>query len=610
MALQIRRGTDTQRQALSGPNTPIAGELLYNTDNKKLYIGDGTTTGGTSIGYFGSVAVSGQSTIRSTGINEALTIVAGANISLITDANTGTLTIAAAPQELTNGSLRLFQNNITSLNSNEDINIDPAGTGKVNVVGNLTATTLTGALTGNVTGNVTGNTAGTHTGSVVGDVTGNVSGNAGTVTNGFYTSSSFNLGTSSVAINRASGSQSLTGINIDGSAGAVAVAANNAINATNYPLFVSSATGNLTPTTDTNFSYNPFSNTLTAGFFNGSFNNQRISINQNIISSLSSNENIEFDLSGTGQIVARTSIIANGIGLNLNPANSGILITSSMANRSTFATFHTTDNASLSTPFVADAGLLTGFGTSIQGAPFTFIRGRGTPLSPTTLLSGDEINVFDFIGIDQVSTSTSAKMKVIVDGTVATGKIPARFEFLTTNLAGTQAVRFTISSTAVTSTVPISNGSLQLFQNNLAGLNSNEDIVIAPAGTGGVKIDKVAAPTSTSTSASIGYLGVPVSTITGTGTLTLADAGKHVYINTTGQTITIPANGTVPYPIGTTIAFIAGPSATTVTIAIATDTMYLAGPGTTGSRTLAAFGMASAVKIGSTSWIINGAGLT
>ena len=60
MALQIRRGTDTQRQALSGPNTPIAGELLYSTDNKKLHIGDGTTTGGTSIGYFGSVAVSGK----------------------------------------------------------------------------------------------------------------------------------------------------------------------------------------------------------------------------------------------------------------------------------------------------------------------------------------------------------------------------------------------------------------------------------------------------------------------------------------------------------------------------------------------------------------------
>ena len=55
-------------------------------------------------------------------------------------------------------------------------------------------------------------------------ITGSVSGNAGTVTNGFYTSSSFNLGTTSIEVNRASASQSLTGINIDGSAGSVAAA--------------------------------------------------------------------------------------------------------------------------------------------------------------------------------------------------------------------------------------------------------------------------------------------------------------------------------------------------------------------------------------------------
>jgi hypothetical protein len=38
--------------------------------------------------------------------------------------------------------------------------------------------------------------------------------------------------------------------------------------------------------------------------------------------------------------------------------------------------------------------------------------------------------------------------------------------------------------------------------------------------------------------------------------------------------------------------------------------MYLAGPGTTGTRTLAAYGMATAVKITSASWIISGNGLT
>jgi len=47
---------------------------------------------------------------------------------------------------------------------------------------------------------------------------GSCTGNAATVTNGFYTTSSFYLGTTSIAVNRASASQSLTGISIDGNA--------------------------------------------------------------------------------------------------------------------------------------------------------------------------------------------------------------------------------------------------------------------------------------------------------------------------------------------------------------------------------------------------------
>jgi hypothetical protein len=38
--------------------------------------------------------------------------------------------------------------------------------------------------------------------------------------------------------------------------------------------------------------------------------------------------------------------------------------------------------------------------------------------------------------------------------------------------------------------------------------------------------------------------------------------------------------------------------------------MYLAGAGTTGSRTLAAHGIATAVKTTSTTWLISGNGLT
>jgi len=121
-----------------------------------------------------------------------------------------------------------------------------------------------------------------------------------------------------------------------------------------------------------------------------------------------------------------------------------------------------------------------------------------------------------------------------------------------------------------------------------------------------------ASATTASTAASVGYMGIPQSDTT--TTLVIGDAGKHIYVNTSGQTLTIPAATSVAYPIGTTITFIAGPSASTVTIAITTDTMYLTGTGTTGSRTLAAHGMATAVKVSGTSssgvWYINGSGLT
>jgi hypothetical protein len=119
-----------------------------------------------------------------------------------------------------------------------------------------------------------------------------------------------------------------------------------------------------------------------------------------------------------------------------------------------------------------------------------------------------------------------------------------------------------------------------------------------------------AVATTASTAASVGYMGLPQSATATTATLAIGDAGKHIYVNTSGQTITIPANASVAYPIGTAITFVAGPSASSVIIAIATDTMYLVGAGTSGSRTLAAYGTATAIKVAATTWFINGSGLT
>jgi len=96
-------------------------------------------------------------------------------------------------------------------------------------------------------------------------------------------------------------------------------------------------------------------------------------------------------------------------------------------------------------------------------------------------------------------------------------------------------------------------------------------------------------------------------------TTVLADAEKHILhpsSDTTARTFTIDSNANVAYPIGTTITFVNQNGAGVVTIAVTSDTMRLAGAGTTGNRTLAANGIATALKLTSTEWIINGTGLT
>ncbi len=123
-----------------------------------------------------------------------------------------------------------------------------------------------------------------------------------------------------------------------------------------------------------------------------------------------------------------------------------------------------------------------------------------------------------------------------------------------------------------------------------------------------------AIPAGGDTTLNVGYLNIPQNSQSAAYTCVLADAGKHILhpdADTTARTFTIPANASVPYPIGTAITFVnQNGTGGIVTIAITTDTMRLAGAGTTGSRALARNGTATALKITATEWIISGSGLT
>ena len=171
--------------------------------------------------------------------------------------------------------------------------------GDVNSVGVVTASNFVGSLTGNVTGDVTGN--------VTGNITGNVTGNADTATNATNTANvrvdQENDTNSDRLIPFVEKTQSLSGVQQrllsdivltynsstntltsgtfsgnhtgDGSAltnvpaGTVALVSTNETNAQHFICFVDSNTGNENVRTDTDLQYNPSTNTITAGTFNG-----------------------------------------------------------------------------------------------------------------------------------------------------------------------------------------------------------------------------------------------------------------------------------------------------------------------------------------------------
>jgi hypothetical protein len=107
-------------------------------------------------------------------------------------------------------------------------------------------------------------------------------------------------------------------------------------------------------------------------------------------------------------------------------------------------------------------------------------------------------------------------------------------------------------------------------------------------------------------------VGIPQAAHSGSVTLALENANQHIYHASgagAGDTYTIPANASVAYPVGTTLTFVNSDS-NSLAIAITTDTLTLAGTTTTGSRALAQNGIATAIKVTTTSWIISGVGLT
>jgi len=193
MALQIRRGLEADRSSI----TPIEGELLYVTDTKEVYIGDGTTAGGTLISgdlvddtspqLGGNLDLNGNNITGTGNINIDGTITATGNINLgdgvedniIVSGQIGSNLTPTNDSAFDLGSLSRRWGNVYAHSIVADgqinalsINANLIGDDSTVVFDSSTGNLRAESLTGTFTGNVVGNTSGIHTGDVLGSVFG------------------------------------------------------------------------------------------------------------------------------------------------------------------------------------------------------------------------------------------------------------------------------------------------------------------------------------------------------------------------------------------------------------------------------------------------------
>ena len=186
MALRLRRGTDSERQLI----TPVEGELIYTTDTKLLYAGDGSTVGGTLVagsGGGGSTTLNALTDTDLTGAsdNDVLTYNSGTSkwesvaVPGVGVLGLNDLSGVFMPSTPTNGDILKYDGiNFVAKPISEVFSEQQNY--KINIVGD-DSTIMVNTDTGGFIGNLTGNVIGDVTGTLDGDLTGSVFGDNSTL---------------------------------------------------------------------------------------------------------------------------------------------------------------------------------------------------------------------------------------------------------------------------------------------------------------------------------------------------------------------------------------------------------------------------------------------
>jgi hypothetical protein len=255
-------------------------------------------------------------------------------------------------------------------------------------------------------------------------------------------------------------------------------------------------------------------------------------------------------------------------------------------------------------------GGLTSIGINSGG----ILSFAGSPLTSNGNMSvvwtGNSGGIPCFNGTTSLASSAAITSGALVVGGGAGGCVGAVASLGTTttvyhgNASGPGTFSQVNLTTDVVAILPGTNGGTGANNGSITetyggNFSTNQAITINSTGASTVSV-----PPGT---VSLGYLGFPLTggaSKTSNYTFVAADASTRLQDNC-GSTCanTIPANASVPFPVGTQLGFHVLCSASAgMTIAITSDTLYWSPSATTGTRTLPICGDAVATKETTTTW--------